>query len=144
MKKCFKCGQEKDITEFYRHSQMADGHFGKCVKCTIEDVLEYRNKNIDYVREYDRQRGKLPHRLKKAAMRNKILRKLYPISYLARSMVGNALRDKKITKPKICERCGTTKKLYGHHDDYYKPLEVTWLCCVCHHARHKDRKSNVV
>jgi hypothetical protein len=136
MKICFKCGQEKEITEFYRHPQMADGHFGKCKECAKKDATENRNKNIDRIREYDRQRGKLPHRRKKMQTRSKILRKLYPIKYLARNMVNNAIRDKKVSKPVKCEDCGKVARLHGHHDDYYKPLEVAWLCCVCHHKRH--------
>ena len=43
---------------------MGDGHLGKCIACTQKDVIEYRNKNIECIRERDRQRAKLPHRRK--------------------------------------------------------------------------------
>lgn len=141
MKKCFKCGKEKELNKFYKHSEMADGYLGKCIECAKKDVLEHRNKNIERIRAYDRQRGKLPHRIKANAKRNKIRRKQYPLKYAAKIMVGNAVRDGRLKKLKYCERCGTKeKRLMGHHEDYYKPLEVIWLCQPCHVQRHKEIK----
>lgn len=32
-------------------------------------------------------------------------------------------------------QCGNTKT-DAHHDDYYKPLAVRWLCRQCHAAEH--------
>jgi len=38
MKKCFKCGLEKLLTEYYTHKQMKDGHLNKCKVCTKNDT----------------------------------------------------------------------------------------------------------
>lgn len=39
---------------------------------------------------------------------------------------------------KDCEDCGADKELSErHHEDYNKPLDVTWLCRPCHLQRHK-------
>lgn len=38
MKVCFKCGIEKDLNSFYKHSEMKDGHLNKCKTCTKIDT----------------------------------------------------------------------------------------------------------
>jgi len=57
IKKCFKCGEKKSLSHFYKHNQMLDGHVNKCKDCNKKDVTENRNKNIEKVRAYDRKRG---------------------------------------------------------------------------------------
>ena len=52
--------------------------------------------------------------------------------------VLNMASDKRIMKPKYCSNCGEGGCLHGHHDDYSKPLEVVWMCAICHKAFHID------
>lgn len=147
---CKQCGEEKEETGFYKHPFSRGGRSEKCKECVKENVRANRLKRLEYYREYDRQRMDQPERVE--ARRN--YRERNKASYLERSktwqqanrekraahiMVGNAVRAGKILKPSACQRCGEASvKLDGHHEDYAKPLDVTWLCEPCHGARHRE------
>ncbi len=54
------------------------------------------------------------------------------------SAIRVAIRNGTIQR-KPCEVCGNTK-VEAHHEDYSKPLDVTWLCKKCHTEHHKQIK----
>jgi hypothetical protein len=65
MKKCRSCGITKNLSEFYTHKNMSDGHLNQCKECVKARVTKHRLANLDRIREYDRVRSKLPHRMQK-------------------------------------------------------------------------------
>ena len=137
-KECFKCKTVKLLTEFYKHSAMADGHLNKCKECNKKDVLEHRLKNLYRIREYDRERAKNADRRKS----NTEVNKAWRAEDVRRQKCHGAVRQAIIngTLVKVpCIRCGEVKSL-AHHDDYDKPLDVMWLCQPCHKQRHKELK----
>jgi hypothetical protein len=136
MKRCFKCFVEKPLSEFYRHAQMADGHLSKCRDCAKADVTANRNKNIERIREYDRDRAKQPHRIANAVRVTREWRQKHPDRQRAHSIAGRAA----LASPKCCEGCGMERPLNKHHHDYSKPLLVIWLCKPCHAIADKIRR----
>jgi len=133
-KQCFKCGEVKDLSCFYKHPHMADGRVNKCKECNRADVRENRRKKIDYYRAYDKKRG-----ARKTKAQITAYNTAYPSKYKAKIALGNAVRDGKISKATKCESCGDSHYwLHGHHDDYSLPLDVRWLCPPCHFAWHKE------
>lgn len=52
-KECFKCHLVKDLSDFYKHPQMGDGHVNKCKDCNkIENKENWHDKREEK-REYD-------------------------------------------------------------------------------------------
>ena len=135
-KVCFKCKEDKPLSEFYKHKGMSDGCLNKCKCCTRRDVLEHRSKNLDKIRAYDRERAKNKERRKLAAEVGRRWREQDSRRVVAHSAVARAIRKGRLVK-RPCERC-LSEKSVAHHDDYDKPLSVTWLCTPCHKQRHKE------
>ena len=136
MKECFKCKTVKPLSDFYKHSKMADGHVNKCKECNKNDVTTYRNKNLEKIREYDRARGKESKRLKAATEITRAWRAEDSRRIVAHSQVAKAVRNGTLVR-QPCVRCAETKTV-AHHEDYDHPLVVMWLCQACHKQRHKE------
>lgn len=93
---------------------------------------EYRQKMLVAVKRWrleNRQRYLETEIIKKKRDRLKIN---------CRFKVINAIRRGKMIRGDKCEICGKQGKMEAHHGDYKKPLEVKWLCTICH--RHKHNK----
>lgn len=153
MKICRNCSTEKQMTEYYAHPNSADGHMPICKECHKARVRQNRADRIDYYQQYDRDRAYDPDRVaarKDYWRRTKVDQKLraaanenrrawvmrHSEKRLAHVIAGNAIRDGRLTK-QPCERCGELR-VEAHHEDYNKPLEVTWLCKPCHMMRHRE------
>lgn len=54
----------------------------------------------------------------------------FPAKYAARKAVAEALADGRLVR-QPCAECGRAG-VHGHHNDYARPLDVTWFC-VRHH-----------
>lgn len=63
----------------------------------------------------------------------------YRLRQKSRSLANKALRRGKLIR-KPCEKCGNAKSEM-HHEDYDKPLQVTWLCRPCHLDLHTLKKA---
>lgn len=155
MKICRACGELKPIQEYYKHPQMADGYLNFCKECVKERERNRRAADLEKYRAYDRARAFTPERV---ALRRKRAEKVKADPLLrgadhkskerwrdknfvkrrAHIMVRSALKYGHLTRPESCSRCAVVAPLDAHHEDYYKPLEVTWLCETCHGLRHRE------
>lgn len=59
-----------------------------------------------------------------------------PVASAARRALQYAVKSGRLIRPGSCSSCGREGKPHGHHADYARPLEVTWLCARCHGKAH--------
>lgn len=136
-KKCKKCGEDKNLSDFYAKETNSDGFNHQCKECVKARAAKHRQDNLDAIQAYDRDRNRTekrkalsaairPRYKEKATEWGRAWRKRNPEKYAAHNKLNNAVRDGKLIKG-ACEVCGEPE-VEAHHDDYAKPLDVRWLC----------------
>lgn len=155
MKQCFKCGNVKPLADFYKHKKMSDGHVNKCKECNKSDVKANRDLKSEYYKKYDAWRFKNDprvidrHKRYQSSEAGKVAMTAAkdkwitnnPEKRAAQVILCNAVRDGRVIKPLKCSKCDkftTSRRLHAHHHDYTKPVDVTWLCAMCHSEEHKQ------
>lgn len=133
MKRCGKCLIEKDESNFYRHNR--DGFQSICKECKRElgrianGQPKRKTYNKERYKEWYKKNGK-EYFLKYFS--DPVARMKREARWQAKEAIRSGL-----IKKMPCVNCGSTKILEAHHKDYYKPLEVIWLCQPCHRAVHR-------
>ncbi len=123
--KCQKCDSKKDLI---KNSVTSSGKIQYiCRKCNRERIAKY----------FATPRGK-----ERRDLNAKKTYRRYKNKQTARALVNYSLTIGDICKPENCEDCSKKRRLFGHHPDYSKPLEVIWLCLNCHSALHRKLKIN--
>jgi hypothetical protein len=92
-------------------------------------TAENRSRKNDWDREYRKRNQGVIN------AKNRLRRKLDAVKVHARDAVTNAVRAGRLMKCP-CARCGEVKA-EAHHPDYSKPLDVIWLCDICHGLEHR-------
>lgn len=117
MKTCPDCNVAKSPEQFceYRSRRYL------CKECYRIRMARYRKSESgkEYARQYAKERYK--------KFRHKAS---------ARGKVAWAIKSGALIKPTCCSACLTETAIFGHHEDYDKPLEVMWLCRPCHMDKH--------
>jgi hypothetical protein len=135
MKRCTRCKDEKDASEFQKRRASKDGLTASCKSClSVYDKSRANDpKRVEARKAYSMtKQGKESHN--KASLKYRVEN---PVKRRAHIIVGNAIRDKKLFKFP-CEICGSEDKVHAHHDDYAKPLNVRFLCPEHHSQWHRD------
>jgi len=153
MKKCTKCGEEKDRSGFYRDRTHVDGLQSRCKTCDniaqrkyYENNRESLNKRSSDYNENNKCRIVICAQKYRSSKKGKSVSlksanryaKKFPLQRKAVVAVKCAIKAGKIHRKETCSTCGKKRLTDAHHHDYSKPLEVVFLCRSCHAAWHKN------
>lgn len=152
---CGRCNRELDLTLFSINRKLPLGRQYTCKECSSKYIKNYHREHIKKLEEYHRsytngerernveyyrKKGRDNYRkhrdtiLARASSDNPIRR----FKNNARKLLNGAVMKGDVVRISICERCGTRRSEQAHHEDYAKPLEVVWLCTLCHGLRHRE------
>ncbi len=106
----------------------------------LDSKAKYRRKNRTELcqksREYyEKNREREKERFKKYQKTRSVITKRDPIKRRTYDILHYALKMGRLQK-KPCGECGA-EKVEAHHEDYARPLAVTWLCKKCHAKHHR-------
>jgi hypothetical protein len=153
MKKCFKCGLVKPISEFYKNSCHKDEHQSNCKSCELTRFKSYYHSGQGkiYHKKYQQtEQGKKVHRKacnkyqktpkgKKIHITNaKLYREKHPEKIKAYNFIAKIIKKNLLSLPNkyVCKFCHIRIAQEYHHPDYSKPFKVIPLCKICHTYIH--------
>jgi len=132
---CFKCPEKghQPLANFYKHSQMADGHLNKCKGCTKKDTSKnYENNlSIEGFIEKERKRGRVKYH------------RLYEGTGKSKPGVNKKYLDKFPEKKSATSRSQSLKRPFegaeAHHWSYNEPhyKDVVFLSKKDHMKSHR-------
>ena len=104
-----------------------------------EQARKYRARHREEINERARRyRAEHPER---TGANNRRWEAKHPERRRAHILMNQAIKRGDLLRPEACELCGANKRLSAHHGDYDKPLDVLFLCALCHGAVHRMAKS---
>lgn len=139
-KNCYMCKKKRSLRMFYSSKHTTTGLRSECKNCS-KDYNQRpevkKSKALQSRRSYTTEKSRIREAQPKTkAMRKRIhQRRKHTVNFISRQITFLAVKAG-IIKRTPCEVCGA-KKVQGHHDNYYKPLEVRWLCPKHHGEFHR-------
>ncbi len=137
--RCPTCEQFLPRDGFYKTKRTLFGVSSQCRKCHMRTSQKSRNhESACQLRRESmrRQRANDPEKFR-ARDRARSVARVHNDKTRARASLNAAVRCGQVQRPATCSRCGKLGRVTGHHDDYSKPLVVTWLCYECHGREHR-------
>jgi len=136
-RRCTRCGEVRLLEEFPPHKKTRDGRGSICRSCRRRMARAYRRLNQEHYRRIareSRRRHYFPGKF--AALSPEEAAKRH-----SREVAKQALKDGRLRRPDRCQACGEPAspalRIEMHHPDYARPLDVRFLCSLCHGREHQ-------
>ena len=136
-KKAYLDGKREKIREYNRNKYFEDHEKNKSIRTAKSAKL--REENSQWISDYKKKWwAKHAERLRKEQNEKRKQYLKEKVSELERKKMGArrisqmAIKVGHLVRPDKCSKCLKECKPHGHHNDYDKPLEIRWLCKICH------------
>ena len=124
---------KEDRAEYYAKWRRENAQHKK--EIDHQYYLKNKEKSLRQSKGWKKENPERHKENKKAEVKR--YRERYPEKCKARHDLYHAVTSGRIIRPDHCEFCFKECKPEGHHADYLRPLDVDWLCSVCHREVHK-------
>lgn len=131
---CSRCHTLQSLSQFHKQKNGKYGVTGHCKACQAKRAQQYLM--TDKGRSAHRRSAKKYNHTHKGREAKRRYRARFPKKEKAHNILGTTVWNNRISKPKICDRCGGGGQIHGHHLNYNEPLNVIWLCRECHDSLH--------
>lgn len=140
MKRCAKCGETKELSDFYRQAKSRDGKGSYCKACAAAAQEAWRERNPDKPAAYQRRYQPEPSKRIAAARRSE---ERHPEHVRARNIVRDMIASGELQSAKLerCFDCGGPAAQYDHAYGYALDMAfvVEPVCHRCHGRRSRER-----
>ena len=137
MKKCFKCGRLRSLSDFYKHSGMADGHLNKCKDCAKKDVKKQYRINIQNFSWHEKEKARGREKYKRLNYKD-----IYKIPTNVKREIMERYKEKypekllaKNASQHINNPAGKEKHHWSYNFEHYK--DVLFLTTINHNIIHR-------
>jgi hypothetical protein len=140
LKNCRTCGAAKPLDEFYRHPSSASRRQASCKACQKRRAAEWqqahKGRHRDSVAAWKAthpeqvRRYEAAGRVRQDEAHQAFVRTVVSVA----STVRRAIKSGVLVPPDQCGGCARPSvRLDAVHEDYSRPLDITWLCRRCHY-----------
>lgn len=147
MKKCSKCGETKEFTQFGKDNRAKSGLTSLCKACNRERWKKYRQEHPERVKQSNKKwaENNREHRRqynKQHSQTPEARYKVHCSGAKKRGLLNDIDLDRyKTITSQPCAYCGTTESLRGldrvYNDFPYTIDNVVSCCKDCNYAKHK-------